>query len=117
MKTRLFRSGNSLAVRIPKELHFESPANDVEIERVGDSLVIRRVGAPLAAASVVGLSVAARQIADGLVAGLVTVDELVASTGLPVATVLASHTILERHGLAVGVHGRYPVAGTLAATA
>lgn len=47
MKTRLFKSGNSLAVRIPKELHFDAPAADVEIERVGDSLVIRRVGAPL----------------------------------------------------------------------
>jgi antitoxin VapB len=47
MKTRLFKSGNSLAVRIPKELHFDAPANAVEIERVGDSLVIRRVGAPL----------------------------------------------------------------------
>jgi antitoxin VapB len=47
MRTRLFRSGNSLAVRIPKELHFDAPASDVEIERVGDSLVIRRVGAPL----------------------------------------------------------------------
>ena len=49
------------------------------------------------------------------VAGLVTVDELVAVTRLPVATVLASLTILERQGLAVGVHGRYRVAGTLAA--
>ena len=36
-------------------------------------------------------------------------------TRLPVATVLASLTILERQGLAVGVHGRYRVAGTLAA--
>lgn len=47
MRTRLFRSGNSLAVRIPKELHFDAAASDVEIERVGDNLVIRRVGAPL----------------------------------------------------------------------
>jgi antitoxin VapB len=47
MKTRLFKSGNSLAVRIPKELHFDGPADDVEIERQGDSLVIRPVGRPL----------------------------------------------------------------------
>ncbi len=47
MKTRLFKSGNSLAVRIPKELHFDAPADDVEIERQGDSLVIRPVGRPL----------------------------------------------------------------------
>ncbi len=71
--------------------------------------------APLASATVVALGVTAGQVADGLVAGLATVDELVAVTRLPVATVLASLTILERHGLAVGVHGRYRTAGTLAA--
>lgn len=80
-------------------------------------LVPRSAATPLANATVVGLSTAARQIAEGLVAGLVTVDELVAVTRLPVATVLASLTILERQGLAVGVHGRYRVAGTLAAIA
>lgn len=48
MRTRVFKSGNSLAVRIPKELHFELPADDVEIERVGNTLVVRPVGAPLA---------------------------------------------------------------------
>ncbi len=47
MRTRLFKSGNSLAVRIPKELHFDAPAEDVEIERVGNTLVVRPVGAPL----------------------------------------------------------------------
>ncbi len=47
MRTRLFKSGNSLAVRIPKELHFEALADDVEIERRGDSLIIRPVGRPL----------------------------------------------------------------------
>ena len=71
--------------------------------------------APLAAATVVGLGAVPRQVAEALVAGLATVDELVSVTRLPVATVLASLTILERQGLAVGVHGRYRVAGTLAA--
>jgi antitoxin VapB len=47
VRTRLFKSGNSLAVRIPKELHFDAPADDVEIERVGDTLVVRPVGPPL----------------------------------------------------------------------
>ena len=47
MRTRLFKSGNSLAVRIPKELHFDIPADDVEIERVGNTLVVRPIGAPL----------------------------------------------------------------------
>lgn len=50
-----------------------------------------------------------------IVRGRSTVDELVAVTGWPVATVLAALTMLERHGLAVGVHGRYRPAGNLAA--
>jgi len=42
-KTRIFQSGNSLAVRIPKELAFAEVAQEVEIERVGDALVVRPV--------------------------------------------------------------------------
>ena len=43
MLTRVFKSGNSLAVRIPKELGFVDAAQDVEIERVGNTLVVRAV--------------------------------------------------------------------------
>jgi antitoxin VapB len=43
MLTRIFKSGNSLAVRIPKELHFVDAAQDVEVERVGNTLVLRPV--------------------------------------------------------------------------
>ncbi len=43
MLTRTFKSGNSLAVRIPKELGFTQAPQDVEIERKGDDLVIRVV--------------------------------------------------------------------------
>lgn len=43
MRTRIFRSGNSLAVRIPKELAIAGVAQEVELERVGDALVIRPV--------------------------------------------------------------------------
>ncbi len=43
MQTRVFQSGNSIAVRIPKELAIVSASQDVEIERVGDSLVIRPI--------------------------------------------------------------------------
>ena len=39
--TRLFRNGNSQAVRIPKALAFESVDIEVEIERRGDELVVR----------------------------------------------------------------------------
>jgi antitoxin VapB len=43
MLTRIFKSGNSLAVRIPKELVFEGGAQDVDIERVGNTMVLRPV--------------------------------------------------------------------------
>lgn len=44
MLTRVFKSGNSLAVRIPKELAIVDAAQEVEIERVGNTLVVRPVG-------------------------------------------------------------------------
>ena len=43
MLTRVFKSGNSLAVRIPKELGFVDSAQDLEVERIGNTLVLRRV--------------------------------------------------------------------------
>jgi len=43
MRTRVFKSGNSLAVRIPKELGFVDAAQEVDVERVGNTLVLRRV--------------------------------------------------------------------------
>lgn len=54
-----------------------------------------------------------RRVAHALVDGLTTADELMASLDMPVATVLATLTLLERRGLAVGVHGRYRPAGAL----
>ena len=45
MLSRAFKSGNSIAVRIPQEIGVISAPGDVEIERVGDSIVIRRVHA------------------------------------------------------------------------
>ncbi len=47
MLTRVFKSGNSQAVRIPKELQFDAADQEVEIERVNDALIIRPVGHPL----------------------------------------------------------------------
>ena len=43
MLTKVFKSGNSLAVRIPKEMGFEEGVFDVEIARKGDALVIRPI--------------------------------------------------------------------------
>jgi antitoxin VapB len=45
--TRIFRNGNSQAVRIPAELAYENIDVEVEIERVGDELRIRPVRRPL----------------------------------------------------------------------
>ena len=39
--TRLFRNGNSQAVRIPKALAFDSVDIEVEIERRGNELIVR----------------------------------------------------------------------------
>ena len=41
MSTRLFRNGNSQAVRIPKALAFEGVDLAVEIERRGEELIVR----------------------------------------------------------------------------
>lgn len=39
--TKVFRNGNSQAVRIPAELAYERTDQDLEIERIGDELRIR----------------------------------------------------------------------------
>jgi antitoxin VapB len=41
MLGRAFKSGNSIAVRIPRELGVIEAAGEVEIERVGNTLMIR----------------------------------------------------------------------------
>jgi antitoxin VapB len=43
MLTRIFQNGDSLAVYIPNELNFANTEQDVEIELVGNALVIRPV--------------------------------------------------------------------------
>lgn len=43
MLTRAFKSGNSLAVRIPKELAIIDVGQEIEIEQVGNTLVVRPV--------------------------------------------------------------------------
>jgi DNA processing protein len=69
--------------------------------------------ASVAAATLTGVGSAAARLGRELVLGRATVDELVAVTGWPVASVLAGLTILEAKGLAMGVHGRYRPAGGL----
>ncbi len=65
-------------------------------------------------AALAGLGDAARRLGRELTKGRSTVDELVAATGWPVASILAGLTLLERRGLALGVHGRFRPAGSLA---
>jgi DNA processing protein len=69
---------------------------------------------PDAEATLVELGGTAGRIGRELVAGLATVDELVAVTGLPVATVLGALTLLEDRGLVRGAYGRYRPSGALA---
>jgi DNA processing protein len=65
-------------------------------------------------ATLVELGGTAGRIGRELVEGHATVDELVAVTGLPVATVLGALTLLEDRGLVRGVYGRYRPSGSLA---
>jgi DNA processing protein len=67
----------------------------------------------VARAAIGGLGPTERTIAAALLAGHRTVDAVVATTGLPVATVLAALTLLERRGAVVGRHGRYQPDGEL----
>ena len=48
--TKLFRNGNSQAVRVPAELAYDRWDIDLEIERVGDALHIRPARRPLTGA-------------------------------------------------------------------
>jgi DNA processing protein len=70
----------------------------------------------LSTASTQGLGAAESAVADRLLSGSATVDELVAATSLSVATVLATLTLLERRGLTAGAHGRYRPSGLLLGT-
>ncbi|MCA3778528.1 MAG: AbrB/MazE/SpoVT family DNA-binding domain-containing protein [Burkholderia sp.] len=45
--TRVFRNGNSQAVRIPADLAYERSDMELEIERVGDEIRIRPTRRPL----------------------------------------------------------------------
>jgi len=51
-----------------------------------------------------------RSLVRALVGGAATADDLVGSTGQPVATVLGGLTLLEMRGLVTGAYGRYRLA-------
>ncbi len=72
------------------------------------------VAMPSASAVLSGRDAAQLRVADGLVLGAVTVDELVATTGLSVGGVLGALTRLEASGLVRAIQGRYEASGSLA---
>ncbi len=79
-----------------------------------DLMTMRRGTADaVAAAAVTPLGPTVGRVAEAVVAGAATIDELVAVTDLPVATVLAAIGLLEGRGLVVGMHGRYRAVGAL----
>ena len=71
------------------------------------------IGGPSAAAILAGLPGAVADVARALADGPRTADQLVATCGLPVASILAALTVLEDRGLATGGYGRYHLAGPL----
>lgn len=74
---------------------------------------VRAPSEVVARAALDDLGATERRVAAQLLAGHRTVDEVVAATDLTVATVLATLALLERRGLAVGLHGRYRPDGDL----
>ena len=74
----------------------------------------RRGRRPSLNAELIELGATARAIAEELIRGRGTVDELVAATGHSVATLLGALTMLEMRGLATSAYGRYRPAGRLA---
>ncbi len=54
-------------------------------------------------------------VAEALIGGLTTADELAEQTDLPVAAILGALTILEMRGFVVSAYGRFRAAGPLAA--
>lgn len=68
------------------------------------------------AAQLTELGPTARQVAEALIAGHTSIDDLVATTGHEPATVLGAITLLEMRGLATSTYGRYRAAGRLAST-
>jgi DNA processing protein len=91
-------------------------AVDGEEEQAGTEIEIKaQVARPSAGAMLSGGDDGQHRVADALVRGAVTVDEIVASTGLSVGGVLGALTRLEAIGLVRGLHGRYEPIGSLAA--
>jgi DNA processing protein len=78
-------------------------------------IVRSTVKLPTAEAALSGRDEAQRRVADALLHGAVTIDEVVAASRLSVGAVLGAVTRLEASGLVRAIHGRYEPVGPLAA--
>ena len=79
----------------------------------GDGRPSAQAPQPAPAAVLASLGPAERAVAGALLSGSATVDDLGRRSGLPVATVLGTLTLLELRGLATAAGGRYRLAGGL----
>jgi DNA processing protein len=80
----------------------------------GTSIVSGRVRLPSASSVLRNSDPADRSVAEAIVHGAVTADELVAVTRMSIGAVLGALTRLESRGLVRAVHGRYEPVGPLA---
>jgi DNA processing protein len=80
----------------------------------GTAVVRSTVTLPSASSVLRNSDPAERAVAEGIVHGAVTADELVAVTRLSIGAVLGALTRLETRGLVRALHGRYEPAGPLA---
>jgi DNA processing protein len=90
------------------------PAARKRNEKTG-VVITSRLPQPSAAAVLKGRSDTERTVAEALIHGAVSIDEVVAVTRLSVGAVLGAVTRLEALGLVRAAHGRYEPAGPLAA--
>jgi DNA processing protein len=93
---------------LPETLGERRPAS------VGGVVISARVRLPSVRSVLSGRGAAEQDVAEALVHGAVTVDELVAVTRHPLAEVLRALTRLEAAGLVRAAHGRYEPLGALA---
>jgi DNA processing protein len=80
----------------------------------GTAIVSSKVRLPSASSVLRDSDPAERSVAEAVVHGAVTADELVAVTRLSIGAVLGALTRLEARGLVRALHGRYEPAGPLA---
>ncbi|HEX2625771.1 MAG TPA: DNA-processing protein DprA [Candidatus Limnocylindrales bacterium] len=80
----------------------------------GTAIVSSRVKLPSASSVLRNSEPAERSVAEAIVHGAVTADELVAVTRLSIGAVLGALTRLESRGLVRAIHGRYEPVGPLA---